>query len=95
LKEVKTDKKVCIICQEEYDEGDLIDLNLEGKELEFHRKNLLEKRQKKEKKENGDDEVKDELRKKVKLDVHLNSMDRLGDEFRDVIRARNSTFRSR
>lgn len=52
------------------------------------RKALMERRKKKEKKEEGEEEVKP--RKLLKEDMHVGVMDRLGGEFRDVIRNRGS-----
>lgn len=88
LKEVKLENRACVVCQQEYKEDDLIDLNQEPERLEHLRKALIEKRKKKEKKEEGEEDPKP--RKIVKEDAHLGVMDRLGGEFRDVIRNRDS-----
>lgn len=50
LKEVKLDSRACVVCQQEFKEEDLIDLNQEPERLEFQRKALIERRRKKEKK---------------------------------------------
>jgi hypothetical protein len=68
----------------------LIDLNLDGEKIEHLRKSLIEKKKKRERKHDDEDEVKDPLGKKVKTDAHISALDRLGGEFRDVIRARGS-----
>jgi hypothetical protein len=51
LKEVQLEKKACIVCQKEYNHGELIDLNLEPEYLEHMRRALIEKKKKREKKE--------------------------------------------
>lgn len=56
------------------------------------RKILIERKKKRDRVQEGDGDEKDELKKKVKTDVHLNSLDRLSGEFRDVIRSRNSNY---
>jgi predicted RNA-binding protein YlxR (DUF448 family) len=88
LKEVKLESRACVVCQQEYKVDDLIDLNQEPERLEFLRKALIEKRRKKEKREDGEEEEK--TRKLVKEDFPIGVMDRLGGEFRDVIRHRQS-----
>ena len=55
------------------------------------RKILIERKKKRDRTNEGEDkEAKDELKKKVKTDAHINSLDRLSGEFRDVIRSRSS-----
>ena len=93
LKEVKNESQVCVVCQKEYQDKDIIDLNLEGEKLEIMRKILLERKRKRKRdraNEGEDKEGKDDLKKKVKTDVHINPLDRLSGEFRDVIRSRSS-----
>ena len=89
LKEVKLEKKACIVCQTEYKPSELIDLNLDPEPIEHMRKALIEKRARKERKEH--EEVKEEPTKLVKEDFHMGALDRLGGEFRDVIRSRSSS----
>jgi len=93
LKEVKNESQVCVVCQKEYQDKDIIDLNLEGEKLEIMRKILLERKRKRKRdraNEGEDKEGKDDLKKKVKTDVHISPLDRLSGEFRDVIRSKNS-----
>ena len=94
LQEVGTEnEKKCVVCQKPYSSDDLIDLNMDTAHAEYKRKCLLEKKNKKEKK--PEEEVKGEPRKMVKIDPHINAMDRLTGEFRDVIRQRESNILSR
>ena len=65
-------------------------MNLEGELLVNTRKALIQMRKKKEKKEQPKEEIDGKPTKKVKTDMHINTLDRLGGEFRDVIRARES-----
>lgn len=50
LKEVKLEKKACVVCEKSCRPEDFIDLNLEAEVLEAMRRVLIEKKKKKEKK---------------------------------------------
>jgi hypothetical protein len=86
-----TKAKKCIVCMTEYQDKDVIDLSLDGAELERKRVDLLEKNLKAKKPTEENIEVLGEPIKKRKLDVHLNTIERLDGEFRDVIRERQCT----
>ena len=84
----------CIICEIEYEQKDLIDLNLEGSEIEKKKKEILKKQLKKliekegEKTELGN--IGEPKKRVKKEDMYVSSLDRLGGEFRDVVRDRSS-----
>ena len=50
LKEVKLEKRACVVCEKPCTAEDFIDLNLEAEVLEVMRRVLIEKKKKKEKK---------------------------------------------
>ena len=84
FKEVKTEENTrkCIICELEYEPKDLVDLNLEGPEIERKKKEMLQKQLKKTIEKGGEKAELGEMgepKKRVKKeDMHISSLDRLG-----------------